>query len=82
MIDKSLDYCPPEALPLHRALHVSAMIGIYIALRGQNLLAVPGAMQQFNEDPNVKAILGGAQHIEHHVNLLLANTHPEGQNAV
>ncbi len=78
MIDKSLDYCPVEALPLHRALHVSAMIGIYIALRGQNLLAVPGAMEEFNNDPNVKAILGGAQHIEHYTNLLLESRKPIG----
>jgi hypothetical protein len=82
MILNSLDYCPAEAKPLHQALGITSMIALYMALRGQNLLCVPGAMEQFNNDQNVKMVLGGAQHIEKYVNLLLADIHPEGENAV
>ena len=71
LVRESLDYCPPEAQPIHYALGITSVISLYLALRGQNLLAVPGAMDTFNNNEHVKMILGGAQHIGKHFEMLL-----------
>lgn len=68
----ALDEVPQEAQELYRAMIVSSMVGIYLALRGQNLTAVRGAWDKFFEHPDVKAIIGGAIHIERHLNSLLS----------
>ena len=76
MIDECLDQVPQEALPLYRAALTSSMVAIYIALRGQNLTAVRGADVAFYDTPEIKAVLGGFLHSEHHIRALIAKRVP------
>jgi hypothetical protein len=72
LVDDCLDEMPQQVLQLYRAMLTSSMVGIYIALRGQNLTAIAGAQDVFYDLPEIKAVLGGCLHIEHHIRALIA----------
>jgi hypothetical protein len=75
-VDEGLSELPPDALPMYRALLTASMTATYIALRGQNLHTVPGAMNQFNALPEVQQILSAAEHINRNVRRLIESHIP------
>lgn len=53
-----------ERLDAHSSMLLTAsMVSNYMLLRGYNLLAAPGAMQEFGTDERVRQIMGAAHHI-------------------
>jgi hypothetical protein len=70
-VDLGVGEIPEEARPFYRSLLTASMFATYLALRGQNLHVVPGAMQIFNELPEVRQMFGAIASIEANMRRLL-----------
>ncbi len=70
-LDIALESLPAANKTLYKMMLTSSMVGTYIALRGVNLFTVPGAMEAFNQLPEVQQIFGAATHIDKTVRQLV-----------
>lgn len=70
-VDLAMTEIPDEAKPMYRALLTSSMFCTYLALRGQNLHVVPGAMAEFNQLPEVRQCFSAVAAIDANVRKLL-----------
>jgi hypothetical protein len=70
-VDLAIRELPDEAKPMYRALLTTSMFCTYMALRGQNLETVPGAMAAFNVLPEVRQCFGAIASIDANVRKLL-----------
>jgi Glycosyl transferase family 2 len=70
-VDLATAELPEEAKPMYRALLTASMFATYLALRGQNLHVVPGAMAEFNQLPEVRQCFGAIAAIDANVRKLL-----------
>jgi hypothetical protein len=70
-VDIAMIDIPREAKPMYRALLTSSMFATYMALRGQNLHVVPGAMGQFNQIQQVQQMFSACAHIDSELRGLL-----------
>jgi hypothetical protein len=77
-VDIGVGEIPEEARPFYKSLLTASMFCTYLALRGQNLHVVPGAMQIFNELPEVRQAFGAVAAIDANVRKLLGLANDTG----
>lgn len=70
-VDIGVGEIPEEARPFYRSLLTASMFCTYMALRGQNLHVVPGAMEIFNALPEMRQAFGAVAAIDANVRKLL-----------
>lgn len=67
----------PEASPTYRMMLTASMVELYCTLRGTNLMQIPGAFQQFTQNPNTIEMMKGAHHTLRFVEALIRGCKPQ-----